>query len=1153
MAKFTPAQHQAIHNLATNLIVAAGAGAGKTRVLVERYIHILSQREAECDEILAITFTNKAAKEMKERIRMQASMLAERSGAEVEQVFWREVKSCLEYAPIGTFHSFCARVLRENPVEAAMDPNFAVLDEFEADTVVAKVLKQVMETALREQTPWLERLLNAYEKSLLVESVTSLYEKIGSEGILTDSLGARLAEPYCRAIDRSGHLKDELRNLCLELIAFRVKLKPGSAHYRLVEQLENNWAEVAEAIETLNLVVMRHYLGGLKAQSKDKEIVASIREVCKSLELVRADRIALMLIPDLCNLLLAFKAALDKYKTEHRVLTFGDMEVRTVELLKNYPAVCNKYNTRIRRIMVDEFQDTNDLQRQIIYLLAGGDAERLLGNKLFVVGDAKQSIYRFRGADVAVFDRVRQDIVAAGGEALELDINFRSMDGLLAVFNECFAAVMGTEADQVRFCPLEGHRCTSGEDEPKAEFLVIPKSSLQEGQSARSAEAEAIAARIREMVNGDETLVDQDAKSRKVCYGDIAVLFRVASDINIYASALQQAGVPYYVIGGRGFFRCQEVLDVINLIRVVDNRYQEKALAGVLRSPMFLLADETLVLLKLYCGSMWQGLKNYEVIVGLSDEERRGAGRAWQVINRLRRLRGIVRNSELVRMALEDTGYLNFVLTQFMGEQKYANLIKLVSMATTLETKGLKSLGDFIRYLTKLVEDDVKEGEAQIESEGGDTVKLMTIHKSKGLEYPVVFIPDLHRKFNNDNAALMFGPGGLGLKVPDENGLLTVTSVYQGIAAEDKRLALLELKRVLYVAFTRAKDYLVLSAVGDKATGGKDYIELSTWLDWMGRVYEFDDLTEIPHMLGRDKAAILVRGRVSYQSDDTNLLSGVDNEVSAEDEILIRHLEYRIGPLSSDGNTHTFSPSDIIRFKRCQRSFYYKKVAELPEYYAASHLAEDDSPPGHLVGSVLHRSLELLRPGFGWRLCLDQAVEEMVSFKWRKKLQNKVAPLLNKYIKSDIAQQLEYLSTRKEWPFFFRLVNRKADGGYQFTGVVDCLVTYEDGTFGIIDYKTDNFPIEQTADKAREHSLQLVLYAVAVETALKQPVKDARVYFARHGVAVNVSLEDKVRQAALAEALAVCEHAERFTIETDFVCSLQGCEYCGFQHVCQRG
>ncbi|MBP2649736.1 MAG: addA [Firmicutes bacterium] len=1158
MANFTPAQHEAIYNLSTNLIVSAGAGAGKTRVLVERYIYILQKREAACDEILAITFTNKAAKEMKERIRGLAAVLAENPEAdEAEQLYWGEIKNSLEYALIGTFHSFCARVLRENPVEAALDPNFAVLDEFEAATVMDKVLTGVLETALTVQAPWLERLFRIYDKPLLVENVIKLYDSLLAEGLLTSQLEECLNQPYLTAVAKSDTIKDKLRQLCGELFAFKANLKPGSAHYTLVEWIENNWPEVDKAIENTDRQILDHYLGGLSARSKDKEIVNEIKETLKTLNLIEADQQALGIVPDLCKLLLSLKVALDKYKVEHRVLTFNDMEVRTVTLLKNNPAVCGKYHKRIRRIMVDEFQDTNDLQRQIIYLLAGGDAEQLLGNKLFVVGDAKQSIYRFRGADVAVFDRVRRDIIASGGKPIELDINFRSMDGLLAIFNECFAAIMGTAADQVKFCQLAGHRQAVGEDEPRAEFLAIPKANLLPGQLPREAEASAIARRIRAMVDNRERLVNHDVERRNVCYGDIAILFRVASDIDVYAAALKQAGVPYYIVGGRGFFRCQEVLDVLNLLRVVENRYQETALAGVLRSPMFLLADDTLVLLKNHGKDLWQGLENYASLDQLAAEDRFMVERAWQVLTYLRGFRGIIRPTELLRRALAKTGYLSFVLTQFMGEQKYANLVKLMSMAANLETKGLTSLGDFIRQLSLLVEDDAKEGEAQIESESGDTVRLMTIHKAKGLEFPVVFIPDLNRKFNSDSAPMVVGAGKIGIKVPDKNGLLTFTSVYQTIAADAKRLEYLELKRVMYVAFTRAKDYLVLSAVAEKAVRTKDYTELSNWLDWLGKVYAFDDFNELPERLAVDEATIIVKNTEEFQAGYDSLPAAHIREAAAAVSLeFIKQLEYQMGAIElGDSDKLILSPSDIIQYRKCQRSFYYKKIVKIPdlEINTSESTGDYEELPGNLIGSAFHRVLELLEPDDEWQQWVNQAVEELVPSHREQALKRQVVPLVERYLTSQLGKRLLEFKILKEWPFFFSLPNPDYEGeDYLFRGVVDCLVFYPDGTLGIVDYKTDNITVEQTPARAKEHSLQLVLYAVAAELVLGRTVKDVKVYFARLGITVDILLTAELRQAVMAETVAVCRHGQQARQENDFACNREWCGYCEFGYFCPK-
>lgn len=1155
MADFTAAQQKGIATLDANLAVSAGAGAGKTRVLVERYINILQQRQVSCDGILAITFTNKAAKEMKERIRKRADALADAAATAEDRNFWREVKSRLESAPIGTFHSFCARILRENPVEAALDPNFAVLDEMESQLIVEKALDEVLEAALAQEELWLDRLLAAYGKPLLVETAPGIFEKLEALGLLADGLAERLTAPYGDAVGRLADIKAGLAECCLELIAFKGNLNKATAQFGKVERLEQAWPETAAAIAAAGgdddapYAVLREYLGGLEGRSKDKELVAAIKAGLKALEETRADRAALTLAADWGSLLSAMKAAADRHKAEYRALSFGDLEVRAMNLLQN-PAVLRRYSQRIQQIMVDEFQDTNDLQRRMIYLLAGGDAERLGGRKLFVVGDAKQSIYRFRGADVAVFDRVTRDITAAGGEAVELDVNFRSMDGLLLLYNECFSAIMGTADDSVAFQPLKAHRCQPGQGRARSEFVAVDRAVVPEGRSNREAEAEVIAARIRNMVAGGEELINHDAVPRAVQFGDIAVLFRAAKDIDVYAAALQRAGIPYYIVGGRGFYHCQEVRDILNLLKVLDNRLHNAALAGVLRSPMFMLEDRTLMLLKRHGGAIWQGLTECEGIAGLASGQLAAAERARQVMGRLRGVKDNVKISELIRLALDETGYRDFVLTQFMGSQKYANLAKFAAMAVEFEAKGMFTLGDFLRHVARLVEGEAKEGEAQIESEGGDTVKLMTIHKAKGLEFPVVFVPDLHRKFKDETAPVLFSPErGLGLKVPVGDGELQSTSVHRGIAAAEKRLALLELKRVLYVALTRAKDYLVLSAVGDKVSAAKEFGEINNWLGWFGRVCGFDHLAALPQVLQAGAAELRVQS--GYCQHQPPLPAGQLQGEALPDGWLAG-LVRNIGPVEVGGwrGLQNYSASGINIFRRCPRMFYYQYVAALPPVPSEPEPQprRGGGLPGHVMGSVLHRCLELLGPNDDWHDCLARVVAEQVPDELREAALAQGAPLLRRYMDSALNRESALLPVRKEWRFVYRLPDE--GGGYDFTGSIDCLLEYGDGSLGIIDYKTDAVTVEKAGEKAKDYWLQLVLYALAAEAALGRAVKEARLYFLRPDSLVTVPLDTAARTAAMAEMAAVCRHVAAHGAEADYTCNRQWCSRCDYRVIC---
>lgn len=1154
MAEFTAAQARAIRTLGVNVAVSAGAGAGKTRVLVERYLYILERREAMCGEILAITFTNKAAKEMKERIRAKANALERAAADEGERGFWREVKAGLEYAPIGTFHSFCARVLRDNPVEAGIDPAFAVLDEIEGELLREKALGEVLEAALADSAPWLERLLDSYDRGLLLALAPGLYDAMAGLGQLAENMAGWLAAPYQASAAGAAAAADELRSLCRELVAYKDNLNPKGAQYARVARLERDWDAVdaaigAAAADAASGEVLAGYLDCLDRRSKDKAIVGEIKERLKALRLARADRAALALVPCWCELLLALDRALERLKQERRVLTFSDLEVRAARLLRENKAVLDRYRGRIRQIMVDEFQDTNELQRQIVYLLAGGDADVLQDGRLFVVGDAKQSIYRFRGADVAVFEQVKRDIAGAG-EVIELDVNFRSLDSLLEVYNESFAGVMGTAEDVIAFRPLASHRRSADAGAVQAELLVVPRAGVAEAGGAREAEAAAVAARIRAMVGGEEELVGRDAAARAVCWGDIAILFRTAGNIECYAAALQAADIPFTVVGGRGFYRCQEITDMLNVLRVADNRFRDAALAGVLRSPLFMLADGTLACLKKDKGSLWEGLAEYGA-ASLDESQRLAAQRAWRILSRLRALGGLTGAAEVLEAALAETGYAEFVLTQFMGRQKYANLLKLVAAARDFGGGGLFTTADFLRYVDKLIAGEVKEGEAQLESEDGDAVRLMTIHKSKGLEFPVVFLPDLQRKFRDETAPALFSAaGGLGLKVPGPDGGLEPTSPYERLAAEERRLSLLELKRVLYVAFTRAEDYLVLSGVADKLGGDKELAEINNWLGWLGRVYGLNGLDDAPERLTVGGARLAVRcGAPEGAASCRPAAEKADGCAGKADLALIAR---NIAPLAAAGRLTPLSASNILRFRQCRRAFYYQFVAGLPEPEPEweERDGENHAPPGRLTGNALHKCLELLRPGEAWEECLARAVREETPPEWRAAVLTDAAPLIAKYAAGSLLREISGLTARREWGFTFYIPPEGTARPGVLNGRVDCLVEYRDGSLGIIDYKTDRVDAASVGEKARHYGLQLVLYALAAEAATGRRVKDARLYFLRTDSAVTVPLDAAAREAALAGLRQVWLFAAEHRSEAEYACNPEQCRYCGFSVLC---
>lgn len=1171
MFKFTPAQERAIYDVDGNMAVMAGAGAGKTRVLVERYLHLLVAGQADCDQIFAVTFTRKAAKEMRERIRNGIAAVMQSQPTAAARAVWHKVAQQLEQAPISTIHGLCTRLLRENPVEAVLDPNFAVLDDIAAKLLLENAVQTVLDDALIKKPEWLDCLFNYYNKREITHTLVVLYQKLAAVDWLDSELTVRLSVPYATAASALPIIEGECQQALMELMAERDGLSAKTEGWRRLTELQQRQDELNAAFaayggdahdsaaQTIDSCLLADKIA---ARGKIGPAVKALYASLDRLKSAYNDVEALTVIPSISEYLQAVQRAFVAEKRHRHVLDYTDLEIRTYRLLSTYPSVCQRYVQRCKYLMVDEFQDTNELQRRIIYLLAGGSQDTLRGDKLFIVGDPKQSIYRFRGADVSVFDQVARDIEAHGGKLVVLDKNFRSVDGLLTVFNELFAQLMGTDYDKtVPFAPLAAfrERLAANSDMPCVELLTISAEECNDTPQ-RQVEAAAVARHIKEMVEDTGYLIDTEQGSRPLAYRDVAVLFASTTHQAVYEAALQANGVPYYVLGGRNFYQCQEIIDVINLLKVVDNHHDDTALTGVLRSPFFLLADDTLAYLKLTAGTIWTGLSQQNLLQQLDLEQQTAAVKAWNLLNKLRRLRGLVPIAELIDLAVTETNYDAFLLTQFMGVQHYANIQKLIGLAREYQKAELATLSDFLRYVTKLMADGAQEGEAQIESEQGNTVKLMTVHSAKGLEFPVVFLPDVDRTFKYDTGALLFDEElGLGLKLRSRNGDWLVTSRHRLVAQREKQLALLEMKRLLYVAMTRAKDRLVLSTASSivveekkiQELAAKDFTEITNWQDWLVKIYGCGGEAKRELRLTEGSIAVIKPepDSVSEQVPDwTAAILAPTGPAHAIPEKLARQL----APLASAAmGTRRLSPTAVNKFKACPRSFFYRYIAGLPEVSSSTDReGVSQSVPANLVGTIVHRCCELLAGDVALTNIIDQAVAA-VPCQWRAAAAAAALPLLERLVSSDFYQELRQFHSRQELAFAYYLRPSETPGQtFEFNGSIDRMVFYPDGTLGIVDYKTDQVSGPQVLQRAGAYQWQMALYALAAAAMYKLPVKDARLYFIRPGTVIDIPVTSTTLDEVKQEMEQVCQFVSQHADEAAYNCNPTACHWCSYQLLC---
>jgi ATP-dependent helicase/nuclease subunit A len=856
----TAQQRRALDVPGSSVALSAGAGCGKTMVLTERFLSALEDAGGRpLRALVALTFTEKAARELRQRIR--ARCRAKLAAAEDPSRWWSVLRG-LDAAPIGTFHQFCTRLLRRHALQVGIDPEFAILDESIAGSLRDEAVRSALRLLLAARDPDLIDLGTDYGLRQVREALGRLASVRGASGLdewsrlapeaIVDHWRARYADRLWPAVrDRARpvvlrcrevlealdttHPKIQERRLALldALSLLDLGEAPCSARQldELVELLrvadlprKGSWpsADVYESVKDAIAALREDIKKDVKpAMAWDEAGVLAAAE--QSLRFARLARVV--------------RREHEKLKRRRRGLDFDDLIVMARDLLRDHPEVVlaapeSGGTPSIEFVLVDEFQDTDAIQGEILRLLSGSE---FLSGRLFVVGDVKQSIYRFRGAEPSIFRDWRAEFPAPG--RLNLTENFRSVPGVIrfvnALFGDCFGQVDPGDDTGNQLLPIR--REDTGQ--PTVEFLwptpPDPEDEAESG-SKRSAherrmiEARCLARRLRERLDAGWPVFDRATNAIRPAYpGDIALLFRAMTDLWPYESALADEGFDYHTIGGSAFYAQQEVHDVINLLSVVEDPFDEIAMAGALRSPFFGVSDEGLFWLATTFedGGLTAGIHRLDEVTGLSPRDRQRVARALELLSRWRSAKDHVPMARLVARVLDESGFEAAVVCEFLGDRKLANTRKIVRLARDFDRQGGFTLAEFVARLRADLENEPREEQAATTDESSASIRLMSIHQAKGLEFPIVVLPDLARASSNRSPLVAFHPD-LGLVVrppqpapgagagedPAQGDPSAGGFAWQAYLTLEKADDEQESLRLFYVATTRARDALILSA-----------------------------------------------------------------------------------------------------------------------------------------------------------------------------------------------------------------------------------------------------------------------------------------------------------------------------------------------------
>jgi ATP-dependent helicase/nuclease subunit A len=1106
----TPTKEQlvAIQTQDRSLAVEAGAGTGKTWVLVERFVHLLETHpDWPLDALVAITFTEKAAREMRDRVRRA---IEERSASDNGSI-WAERRLQLDRLQISTVHSLCARILRENAIAAEIDPAFAVLDAQAAQLLQAEAIRQSIRELVDADSPALNLLVWLRVQDLQNE-MAGLLSKRGTVQRLFETL-----PQVDELLARWQQGLDEMRRVmwvtlqahtpllvdALSEIPRMTAMPADDKLTHVVQQAQQGcrlwedgvWAEAVVQWQAIKINVGSKKSWGEERLAEVKALLKALREGGKTLEragaiseIGPADHRAAQALHLWRDLWTALEQVYGRLKEEQHVLDFDDLELLTARLLREKATTDQRlqvYLAGIRHVMVDEYQDTNPLQQEIVYALAPLDQP----GRLFIVGDPKQSIYRFRQAQVAIFNRTAQDLYSVNGHQAErLSGSFRSHSALVATVNHLFDRLL-QPLDGVTYTdyeaqpgPLTAHRDPAAAYPPVEITLLARKTSDGNtiyAEDARIWEADLLARRLLELESSGFPVWDKHTEQvRAFRFGDAAVLLRATTNLHLVEERFKVAGVPYLTVSGRGYYDRPEIQDLLSLLAVLYNPGDDLSLAAALRSPLFSLSDETLFRLRRRTDQNEPAPAPIPFLQALvtppPTDQPDQVAHTCSVLSDLLDLAGRVDVWRLLYHAIERTGYLAALALAEQAEKsegrRVGNVQKFLAMA---RDRGGANIAEFLLRVQDLQTAEAREGQVEGRRPESGAVQLMSIHAAKGLEFPVVAVADLGRGSGRGGAPsrIYHDPAfGLVCQVRDEQGDWEESVGLRWARWMEAQMETAEAHRLLYVACTRAADLLLLSGQLGNA---------SSWLHEILQAWEIDSGSD-----GEDEESLL-----SFEDCQVRLVRPFYAQPAEPEEVAAAGIYPgldRVPPLANPLLV-TESPAQIA-VTRLARTLA-RDPDELPVVYPAVRPQPGDGSgrrvPGYLLGNLVHQILA------DWD-CLHWSHPQLLDHIRRTARMVGILDLEGIHAATDRAiGMVRVLHRSRLYQEIGRAQAKIVEAPFTLDtplgtlhGVIDLLYQDDTGQWHLVDWKTEWVQKTTVENAARDHLPQLAVYARAAEQLL---------------------------------------------------------------------
>ena len=1082
---WTEEQKEAISYDGGSAIVSAAAGSGKTAVLVERVIRILKDEEnpVNADELVVATFTEKAAGELKTRLNAALSS-AIRENPESEHLKSQLLR--LEDASISTISAFCLRLLRNNSAAAGLSPDFSIIDEAESRLLLSKSLETVLEEFYETASEADKALIYDWYGG---ENDSELYGYVSFlHGFLR-----KLPDPkkstaqWLDIYENPDKYKEKYQQECIELSVrplvsdiMSILPKPDPSEKKSFGYL-TEWNDFLDKLAAISGVdpdaenvpsldeILSFSPPAIPRKSKDfdNEWIKDLNKRLKGLwEKISLE---LSLSPDFSRntaaaapvikilLDLAFKTdkEFSKRKQLKNKLDFADAEIFALRLLKN-EKIASELRRCISVIIVDEFQDSNDMQYELFRALSRD------GQNLFFVGDIKQSIYRFRGANPRVFSRVMED---PHFKKIYLNRNFRSNGKVIDSVNALFEGTMTRTLGEVEYD--DNAKLTLGatiyteDDSYNTELIRV---FGENSPSARAGEAAYIADRIKSMVESGFTVTDKDGR-RPCRYGDFAVLMgKYSFNAHIYKKAFRAASVPFEAKEDGAFTDFFEVKLMLSLLRIIDNPYYNRDIAAVLTLPPYSFTPDELAELKLA-----GGIKHKKLFSGIESYAKTNpkAKRFYDEFTELREFASEHSVEQLVRKIYDESDVVTAILAMPDGDKRGSNLRLLINYAKQFSENGIRGLYDFLGYMETISRSGVRLAEAQSAAASDNSVKIMTIHGSKGLEFPICVIantPSLYVQKGTGKIAADID-AGIGMQAVDHKRRLVInTYLHQYINSLNTRQELSEEMRLLYVAATRAKEKLIFTAPVKSAEGYKSHLK---WI-----------------MESRAVAKNLIKVEDIYDYKPEK--QDKSEEQSSEKVIIKPFAEYKFLRYAS-------IPAKVTATQAGVKSVddFAEKVEEVDRFLPLPSFSKKDEPKklkGKKKGDAYHKAMELM-DFTGGVSQLDELFERgKLTETERASIDEKEVEC---FLASDLCRRINQSGeVYKEFPIFCEYCpdDFPEDEEKPFVQGIADLFFVENGEIVLVDYKTNS---NATPDVLREeYEGQLKIYGEALEKMTGLKVKE---------------------------------------------------------------